>query len=520
MALSGRHFLLLTFAPDLPIQLPLHFSIASFQLILPSIPNHFLTFQLLFTQCLVIFSAVASMLKKVNDTYNTLISKLPQSEVLALHNEIETRSHEMKLTFGGRPLTSVLRPKFITRRHYETITQVCFHLGNAIQKINDHLIGGGVLAKEVRLTDDERSLVEIDPKYSSPVVTARWDTFFGEVNGKESFKFVELNAETPAAIAYSDVGSELFLSLSPMKSLAKEYRITPFETRPMLMKALLSHYEEWHIKVKNRVVKSKPNIAIVDWDGVPTYTEFELFSEYFQSQGCNTIICTPQELEYKNGVLSHRNFTIDLIYKRVIVSEFLSRKEECKALFDAYRNHHVCMINAFRIKYFHKKAIFAVLTSERFQRLFSADERAAIAAHIPWTRVFEEAFTEFDGKKIDLPEFARTHKDLFVLKPNDEYGGKGVVLGFESSESEWEKHLESALRTEAAWVLQHKVPVPKESFPHIENGTLHFDDYIVDFDPFVFGNQTGGMLSRLSRTSLANVTSGAGSVPTFLLEEN
>ena len=56
----------------------------------------------------------------------------------------------------------------------------------------------------------------------------------------------------------------------------------------------------------------------------------------------------------------------------------------------AVRDGAVTMANPFRCKVLHKKASFAVLSDERNAGLFTADERALIAAHIPWTRVVED----------------------------------------------------------------------------------------------------------------------------------
>ena len=47
---------------------------------------------------------------------------------------------------------------------------------------------------------------------------------------------------------------------------------------------------------------------------------------------------------------------------------------------------------------------------------------------------------------------------------------------------------------------------------------MAFRDLVVDLDPFVFEGEVEGFLTRLSGTSLANVTSGGGQVPAFLVE--
>jgi hypothetical protein len=101
------------------------------------------------------------------------------------------------------------------------------------------------------------------------------------------------------------------------------------------------------------------------------------------------------------------------------------------------------------------------------------------------------------------------------MKPNDEYGGKGVYIGWEMGDTQWREALAEALR--ASYVVQEKVEVARQSFPELAP-ELRFRDFIVDLDPFVFQGEVEGFLTRLSGTSLANVTSGGGQVPAFLVE--
>ena len=98
----------------------------------------------------------------------------------------------------------------------------------------------------------------------------------------------------------------------------------------------------------------------------------------------------------------------------------------------------MCMANALTCKIPHKKAFFAVLTDERNSAFFSSGERELIARHIPWTRLLDDTKTTRDGNTFGLLEYVRRRRDEFVLKPNDEYGGTGVHLGWENSESEWD----------------------------------------------------------------------------------
>jgi hypothetical protein len=101
------------------------------------------------------------------------------------------------------------------------------------------------------------------------------------------------------------------------------------------------------------------------------------------------------------------------------------------------------------------------------------------------------------------------------MKPNDENGGKGVFIGWELSATEWEAALAEALKS--SYVVQDRVELLRQSFPELAP-ELRFRDLVVDLDPYVFNGEVEGFLTRLSGTSLANVTSGGGQVPSFLVE--
>jgi hypothetical protein len=168
------------------------------------------------------------------------------------------------------------------------------------------------------------------------------------------------------------------------------------------------------------------------------------------------------------------------------------------------------------------KAFFAVLTDEQNAKLFSNDERELIRRHIPWTRVVAEVRTSHYGDPIELLTFIREQRENLVLKPSDEYGGTGVTLGWETSESAWDATIEKAISAVSAggdagcWIVQERIPIRREVFPYItQQGSVESKDMLVDFAPYLFRGRLAGFLTRLSATGLANVTSGGGQVPAF-----
>ena len=223
---------------------------------------------------------------------------------------------------------------------------------------------------------------------------------------------------------------------------------------------------------------------------------------------------------FEGGKLIAEGQAIDLVYRRVLIADIIAREAECRALLDAYEQRAVCMANTLQCKIPHKKAFFAVLTDDTHaSRLFSASERALIAQHVPWTRVLAEGRTARGGEEIDLLPHVRAWREDLVIKPNDEYGGSGVVLGWEADAKTWDDAIENAVGgNDGAWIVQARIPVRRELFPAVTApGQVEMRDMLIDFAPYLFRGKLAGFLTRLSATGLANVTSGGGQVPAFVV---
>lgn len=449
------------------------------------------------------------MLKDAVAFYHELLEE--QDLASASKQQLEEALEQTKLIFGGRPLTPYLRPHFVTALDWSRVTRVCETVWSALQKVKDAAVESDAVLDELGITEIERELVAIDPKYRQVSPTARLDSFLTE----DAYSFVELNGESPAGIAYADSASEIFESLPVMKRFAERYRVERFHGRPKMLEVLLSAYEEF----LGHRPESPPTIAIVDLKGLPTQKEFELFREYFSSQGHTAVICSPDELEFSDGRLSYAGVEIDIVYKRLLTNEYLPIIGEAPALLEACRAGAVCMVNNFRSKLIHKKAVFAVLTDEKYGHLFSAEERAAISAHVPWTRNFREEKTANRGESIDLVDWTRRNSSKLVLKPNDDYGGHGIYIGWSASESEWDDAIEAALK-DGDYLVQERVKTSKEWFPMFSGSESGYEltEQLVDLDPMLFNGRVGSSFTRLSSTELANVSSGGGMVPTFVID--
>jgi hypothetical protein len=415
-----------------------------------------------------------------------------------------------RLGFGDRPLCTVLRPRLLTPQQYRFLQDRVAILLQAFDKAHRAALVNPVFRRQFGLVGPEEELFLHDPGFRNHYPTSRLDAFY--VSDQE-LRFTEYNSETPAAPAYTDVLGEVFLALPIMREFQRGYRVTPQPARPGVLHALIDSYQQHCGR------RELPRIAILDWKDVPTFNEFLLFQEYFHRLGLECVIADPREVEYRNGKLWAGDFHVTLIYKRVLISELLERGGMEQPVVRAVREGAVCMVNPFSCKLLYKKASFAVLTDERNAAIFGDAERAAIAAHIPWTRRVEERNTEHQGLRIDLIPFVHEQRERLVLKPNDDYGGKGIVLGWTVKASEWEQAVQNALCT--PYVVQERINIPSEPYPSFIDGKVQIIDRMLDTAPFVcHGAFMDGCLTRISTAALLNVTAGGGStVPTFVVEK-
>jgi len=401
---------------------------------------------------------------------------------------------ERRLMFGERPLCVCVRPQLLTRRRYERAVAAAEGIYSAVSALERAVLQDPELRAELGLEPEEERLAMADPGFRSSSPSARLDSFFAD-----EVRFVEYNAESPAGMAYSDNLAAIFAGLPVMKAFRKQFRGRFLPTRRSQLRSMLRAFTQWDRG-------ATPAMAIVDWEGLPTAPEFEMFKAFFEEAGVQTVICDPRALEFTSGKLYAQGKAVNLVYRRVLTSELLHRGDETRALRDAYLAGAACVVNSFRAKLLHKKMSLALLSDDRYDRLYTPAQRAAIRRHIPWTRRVRHELAE---------EIARG-RDHLVLKPNDEYGGKGVVLGWTVDQAEWEASIQVA--TTQSYVVQEAVEIPRVAFPVVLDG-LHYLDLAVDLDPYLFDGRARGFMTRVSAAALLNVTAGAGSVvPTFVVE--
>src|SRR5439155_7722311 len=206
-----------------------------------------------------------------------------------------------------------LRPNFVTRRQYDSLVKTGEGLITAIDRMQKMVLANPALMARLDLLPAEKMLAQIDPGYQALEVAARLDSHLRNGN----LHFVQYNADSPTGAGYADALAALFYDLPPVKELRKRYNLTRTASRKYLLAALLKSYKQFG-------GSKKPNIAIVEFR--PAYhagqSEYELFRDFFRDEGHQVEIVSPEQLEYRNGILRKAVFEINLVYRRLGVPEF------------------------------------------------------------------------------------------------------------------------------------------------------------------------------------------------------
>src|SRR5215213_4944244 len=207
-----------------------------------------------------------------------------------LFAELFQSQRELGLVHDERPLCPFLRPHLLSRSLYDRVARAAETLANAFERMAQAALSDPALLAELELTERERTMARFDPGYPRLCVTSRLDAY---LNGEE-FQFLEYNAESPAGVADQMQLETVLFGLPHMKEFLERHAHWSARPHRRLLRALIDTYRRWGGKAEH------PQIAIVDWEGVSTATEFEVLKEYFDAEGYATIIADPRALRYND----------------------------------------------------------------------------------------------------------------------------------------------------------------------------------------------------------------------------
>ena len=437
--------------------------------------------------------------------YNRLVAAEPSAAVeqAAWLGEAFRRSG---ITFDGAPMASFLRPHLVERKVWNALRTAGRRLLELAARVARDAFDGDAsrLCDYLGTPAAEARWVVQDPG-EPDVVLSRLDAFLTPAGPR----FVEINSDAPAGFGYADRMAAVFCEL-PFFARFRAQRPVSYEpSADRLVDAVVALWAR-------RGDPASPSVAIVDFAEVKTRADQEILREAFAGRGVRCLLADPRELETRRGALWAGAERVDVVYRRAVLSELLEREDEVQPFLAAYRDGLALFVNSCRCRLSEDKAFLALLGDEAFGGLMTQDERVFVQTVVPWTRKLEERRTRHAGRDVDLVGHVIEHRAELVLKPAHGYGGRAVFIGDETEPAAWEAAVREGLG--APWVVQERVAIPEEEFPVLRGETLGFERLKVNTSPFHVGGADVGAVTRVSRSSVINVSAGGGSVPTFVVD--
>lgn len=445
----------------------------------------------------------------INEYYDELVLSHPQETkdaIAFMAREMDRRNCK----FGTDILPTFLKPVFMLKANNDAIGVLTGHIINILDKVTRLYFTQPELRDYFYVSSQAAEIIKVEHRYRRNVIISRPDAFL--VNN--SLRFVEFNCDSPAGCGLCDITQDILKQTFVFEILAKRYKFYAHERCAFLLSALLEAYSE------SGGTMAKPNIAIVDWEGIRTTNEFEILRDYFVSKGHETVIADPRALKLADGKLTYKGFPIDLVYRRVIFRELMEKIDEVTDFIKADQDGKVCVVNPLRSRLASNKSTLAILTNQRnYSDFFTEEENQIIKRHIPWTRRVVDMQTHYEGNPVFLKKHILSHKDHLVLKPSDSYGGKDVLIGRETDVDTWRNLVGRILRNNEDWVVQRYVDISQMTVPVVEQDQVKLVSKKFNLNPYVFANRYAGSVARLSDKSVINVSAGGGLVPVINYDE-
>lgn len=418
------------------------------------------------------------------------------------------------------------------------------HLASAGQKISRAVLAGS--DRELllsALSPLERRLAEKTFEATSLLATTRVDYF---IDGAGKPNALELNATIPAMQGYSDMAASSFLEVVgayaglPSSKIDELFRNNRPNT-PALLEALLAGYAKLRGGAPRRM-------ALLSRRNDAQLTEQKYLEKRFNELGLPSDVVHPDELSGEDAVRAGGR-TYDLVYRHLFVRRLeesgLSGASYVESLLSEVPNGRVAILNppASQVEV---KTSFALLSQALSEPRvaqgagLSDDELSAVAASVPWTRLFRQGpCWGPSGEKVDdLVERVSQEPSRFVLKRAWDYGGRAVFVGHTVGQSSFEERVRAAYGQPLSWrelcercaadrvgggfVVQELVQTTPEDHLLCTEGAPSEAELFVDFSAYAsVGLQQGpawGGVCRGSTSHIVNIVGGGGVLPLLTTE--
>ena len=414
--------------------------------------------------------------------------------------------------YHGRCVKSLHVPKLITHEEVELFQELVTTLYGIFDKVIAEYMANPEYRKLFGFDRRLEELILRKPVYSSNIPIARVDIFLDE--NTHEFKFCEFNTDGTSAMNEDRELCKAVSVTAAFKEFTKRHRVSTFELFDSWVEAATGIYRDYC--TQKNIAPHKAAVCITDFMESATENEFNIFREAFEKAGYDAYVCEIRELRHHDGKLyTPDGHVIDIVYRRAVTSDIMAHYDEVTQFIDAVKEEDVCLLGDFRTQIVHNKMIYKVLHDDMTGKLLTDGEKEYVAAHVPYTVVFDKESLERQYKGRTLEEEITGNREGWIIKPEDSYGSKGVHAGVECTQEEWENFLMENLNK--GYILQEFVhPYKTENVDFSKDNDWHLYSNLTGL--FVYDGRFSGVYSRISACEMISTQYSEMSIPTFVVE--
>lgn len=455
-------------------------------------------------------------IRTVEKTYDDLLQSMHESGVnqKKVQDELFETFKEKRVLLKGAPIPSFLKPVFVGPAEIEDYKQVTEAIMSSLEKVSNLFFTDPSLEPLFQMAPGEGELTKIEHGYQGRIQHARLDAFV--VDG--TVRFCEFNCDTPGGPGWLDWMTESLMATPAMKKLGERYALSYEALMPGITEGLLTCYRQW-CAGKGITPAANPCIAVTTIPALdPTNDEIQNIGIWLEKNGHEAVVGAASDCTYEDGVLKVKGKKCDVMYRRGAGFWWLDNPDDYSAIKRAYADGNLCLVNPISSKLGGKKSLMAMLQGETMKKHLTEEEQAAVARHIPWTRLVEEGQTKYQGETVELVPFLKENRENMVLKPIGLFGGKDVIVGRDADDALWNATIEKALAEK--YVVQEYIPIPTVKLPIITDEGISFADKKINMNFYAFNGKYSGGLARVSDHNVINVCAGGGIVPIVTVEQS
>jgi uncharacterized circularly permuted ATP-grasp superfamily protein len=419
------------------------------------------------------------------------------------------------VNFEGRTLPVSLKPNLIDAGEAHDLAADLALVRQALNKLVDglrrELSAGRVGRLSAFFADYQQwfSIIASEARRLDPIMLMRFDTV-RKAHG--SFLAVEPNACCPGGVIHAARvrGAWLQTALGQRYASTFEIEESAVDDEYGFVQFVLSLAKQYPAK----------NVAVCNYNGVYTF-ELEALAEAgnvvrqnFDPGAGQIVFCDIRELSVRAGLTYAREIPVGVVYNKIDATMIRDGDPEIAGWQESCRSRSCDFLNSLGAIYLaESKSAFAALMDETIQNLINLDvtEVAAIKRRVPVTTSIP--MLEQRG----LSGNAVTNRHDYVLKPNYESRGVGVLVGRHTTEAIWIQALKAY--GISGGVVQDAIDIETRLVREVSTATGDLVNQVEFFgaDVFFFGADFAGIVGRSHTDPIINVGNGGREIPTLVI---